>query len=599
MEEKQMITQYRERLDKTLSSPDLTNEETLKTLVKNQLLHSLEDGTEGCNLKVIERRTAEVSYFLDMLRSASTDDNEGLNASERSHAEWKLKQDSKDFRVMYREGPEGTPFHTLLAEGFVDGPVDVCLCISWESILYKKWWPQSSVPTFKILSCKCLQKVQIGEQICSVRMKVPWPLSTREAIVHYFMFEYFQDDLIIVLLNTISHSESIDSITHGFTSEGIPEENDAVRIDVIGGFALQKVAPERSYFRTITNMDIKLDFIPPSLINFVSRQLVGNGFRLYQKVVSSMSSDKDFVMALGDPLYGKIRDVLYPIDVPKRAVKGAEIKADTCLLPKEHLIVSKQDDLMDTSQEVHNNYHANESEPESERVTGGKAFGEIEEEENEENSHFEEDSKDIDHISTKEFGERYNVNDTKNILIRPEVEQALGTLEKIILVVREYGFNAQRGISSGFNGKEPPNREEGLTTHSNSSNPKSVIDDEVSLEVPKTEIVNQTSQDQPRNSVSNHSFRHAGSNSLLREANHNKIAPASPEQHLLVPGEGPQVALGSSSNRTTEVQTLDESSYDIKQMSTKANGIHEMSLNREEKSSRQKKNWLCCFSTGG
>lgn len=42
-----MITQYRERLDKTLSSPDLTNEETLKTLVKNQLLHSLEDGTEG------------------------------------------------------------------------------------------------------------------------------------------------------------------------------------------------------------------------------------------------------------------------------------------------------------------------------------------------------------------------------------------------------------------------------------------------------------------------------------------------------------------------------------------------------------------------
>ncbi|XP_041027835.1 uncharacterized protein LOC121267823 isoform X1 [Juglans microcarpa x Juglans regia] len=595
MEEKQMITQYRERLDKTLSSPDLTNEETLKTLVKNQLLHSLEDGTE-----VIERRTAEVSYFLDMLRSASTDDNEGLNASERSRAEWKLKQDSNDFRVMYREGPEGTPFHTLLAEGYADGPVDVCLCTSWESTLYKKWWPQSSVPTFKILSCKCLQKVQIGEQICSVRMKVPWPLSTREAIVHYFMFEYFQDDLIVVLLNTISHSESIDIITHGFTSEGIPEENDAVRIDVIGGFALQKVDSERSYFRTITNMDIKLDFIPPSLINFVSRQLIGNGFRLYQKVLSSMSkSDKDFIMALGDPLYGKIRDVLYPTNVPKRAVEGEEVKADTGLLPKEHLIASKQDDLMDASQEVHNNYHVSESEPESERVTDGKAFGEIEEEENEENSHFEEDSKDIDRISTKEFGDRCNVNGTRNILIRPEVEQALGTLENIILVVREYGFNAQRGISSGFNGKEPPKMEEGLTTHSNFSNPESVCDGEVSLELPKMEIINQTSKDQPRNSASNHSFRHAESNSLSREANHNKIAPASPEQHLLVPVEDTQVALGSSANRTTEVQTLDHSSYDIKQMSTKANGIHEMSLNGEEKSSRQKKHWLCCFSTRG
>lgn len=27
---------------------------------------------------------------------------------------------------MYREGPEGTPYHTLLVEGYVDGPVDVC-----------------------------------------------------------------------------------------------------------------------------------------------------------------------------------------------------------------------------------------------------------------------------------------------------------------------------------------------------------------------------------------------------------------------------------------------------------------------------------------
>lgn len=31
-------------------------------------------------------------------------------------------------------------------------------------------------------------------------------------------------------------------------------------------------------------MDIKLDFMPPSLINFISRQLIGNGHKLYQKV---------------------------------------------------------------------------------------------------------------------------------------------------------------------------------------------------------------------------------------------------------------------------------------------------------------------------
>lgn len=37
--------------------------------------------------------------------------------------------------------------------------------------------------------------------------------------------------------------------THGFTSEAIPEADNVVRIDVVGGFALQKVTPERSYFR--------------------------------------------------------------------------------------------------------------------------------------------------------------------------------------------------------------------------------------------------------------------------------------------------------------------------------------------------------------
>lgn len=40
-------------------------------------------------------------------------------------------------------------------------------------------------------------------------------------------------------------------------------------------------------FRAITNMDIKLDFVPPSLINFISRQLIGNGHKLYQKVIPS------------------------------------------------------------------------------------------------------------------------------------------------------------------------------------------------------------------------------------------------------------------------------------------------------------------------
>ncbi|RYQ83927.1 hypothetical protein Ahy_B10g102814 isoform E [Arachis hypogaea] len=59
-------------------------------------------------------------------------------------------------------------------------------------------------------------------------------------------------------------------------------------------------------------MDIKLDFVPPSLINFISRQLISNGFRLYKKTVASMMShgEEELSKALGDPLYVRIRESL-------------------------------------------------------------------------------------------------------------------------------------------------------------------------------------------------------------------------------------------------------------------------------------------------
>ncbi|BAT95684.1 hypothetical protein VIGAN_08244900 [Vigna angularis var. angularis] len=80
-------------------------------------------------------------------------------------------------------------------------------------------------------------------------MKVSWPLSTREAIVHYYLFEYFQDDLIVVLTNSVSKSKNATETLYGFNNEVIPEAKDVVRIDLVGGFVLQKVTSERSYFR--------------------------------------------------------------------------------------------------------------------------------------------------------------------------------------------------------------------------------------------------------------------------------------------------------------------------------------------------------------
>jgi len=42
-----------------------------------------------------------------------------------------LKHDLEDCRVMYREGLDGSPFHTLLVEGYMDGPIHECKFFSY------------------------------------------------------------------------------------------------------------------------------------------------------------------------------------------------------------------------------------------------------------------------------------------------------------------------------------------------------------------------------------------------------------------------------------------------------------------------------------
>nr|BAH57070.1 AT5G06440 [Arabidopsis thaliana] len=238
-------------------------------------------------------------------------------------------------------------------------------------------------------------------------MKVPWPLTEREMILHYFSFEYFKDGLVVILLNTIS---DLNSIGVSSTDIIIPESPDAVRMDLVGGFVLQKVTPQRSYFRTIGDMDIKLDLMPPSLMNFISRQLIGNGFRLYKKSVASVAKfDEDYSRALTDPLYTKIRRALYSTDEAVEEEPKLETnEVNGVTLPKH---------------EHENNGDASVNKP----VHCRRTVPEIEEEEESEESVYSEDGNEI---------AKTHVDMRRRFCVSPEVEQALGTLDRVIFMVR-------------------------------------------------------------------------------------------------------------------------------------------------------------------
>ncbi|CAK8544170.1 unnamed protein product [Lathyrus sativus] len=618
MEKRKNIVQYREGLDKTLASFGLTNDQKLKSLVESQVRCSSQSETEleGYAEK-LEIKTAELSNFLDMVRSASADENGGSSTSDTG---WKLKQDNEEFRVMYRVGPEGTPYHTLLVEGYVDGPVDVSLCLSWESTLYKKWWPQFTIPSFKVLASDCLQKVQTGEQIALVRMKPPWPLSTREAIVHYYLFEYFQDDLIVVLLKSVTEPERVNETIDGFNNDVIPEANGVVRIDLVGGYVIQKVTSERSYFRTIANLDIKVDFMPPSLVNFISRQLIGSGFRLYQKAVASMmNNDREFSKALTDSLYVRIREALYSTS-ESNAMVEEELMQVASILPAEELIQSKQDSEKDISRDSYNGEILDAGSEET--VQSEKDINKVHEIPIEEsgspfvlksNTNCEivdadseeivieaniEEIVQIENNTNKEHDISIEYDDTRgvqkrksNVYINSNVKQALETLERAISAVRKYGFHSRR-FSFTFANEAAASKEKGDEV------------DQYSAKLFQPSAKNDIGI--PRESSDDlyeiQTIRHAGTD-------YNKVVLALPNQNLLRPIEASQVDSYSLKTETTLDQLLcDNKEYTEPDMSSgdpikssrqnKINSLVTEGISSDvPKQLNKRKNYrYCCFS---
>ncbi|KAL3642784.1 hypothetical protein CASFOL_013599 [Castilleja foliolosa] len=553
MEPKSNISDYRSKLDNTLASPELTNYETIHTLVKNQILQSSGSQLEEYTENVVEKRSKEMFNFLGMLRSASVTEK----SIDESQTSWKIKQDTDEYRVMYREGEQGTPFHTLLVEGYVDGPLDVCLCISCESDLYRRWWPQSVVPTFKVVSSQCVQNVRVGEQISLVRMKVSWPLSSREALVHYFTLEYFKDGLIVVLLNTISDLESIDKSTHGFTREGIPDAEDVVRIDVVGGFAIQKVTADRSYFRTIANMDIKLDFVPPAFINFVSRQLIGSGFKLYKKEITSVSKgDEKFREALKDPMYTRIHEALYSKNTPLGSPALQEQN------PEAHGDNNRVKENNDSDDRVVIDLGAGNA------LNDRKVPDEITElDDIITNEIIEEEVKfDVTNVVTSnevkqdirtsnDIKELFGTGIKNKVSISPEVRRALGTLEKAISMLRGYNSNFKKGNSDEENGEE-------------------LI---ISLDADETGDSNGARVESPViGSIDSHGSRHKGSNSYAKETNQSKIAP----------DEGPL----DSHSSVKQITVIDDTTVNYS-LNDDANSTKEESAAK----TKNRKTRFCCF----
>ncbi|XP_026412701.1 uncharacterized protein LOC113308457 [Papaver somniferum] len=548
---------------------------SIRKLVVRQFSLSPSNQSENNNEYVIERRSKEVKNFLDLQRSASGDHH-------NKPGDWKVKEANDEYRVMYREGLQGSPFHTLLVEGYADAPVDVCICAAWETSLYKKWWPQITVPTFRVTEARLLQKIRIGEHLSLTRMKVTWPLSAREVIVHYLEIEYFEGDLVIGLLNSVPDTDEVTNETHGFSNKGIPEAKDIVRMDIIGGTVMKKLSTNKTYFRTMAKMDLKLDFVPVRLINFIARQILGGTCKLYQKTVASVAKgDEDFEEALKDPLYVRIREGLYSGEKLKNI---SENKTGESILALSELHETAEEKIEPDSIEI--------EEDALEPVQSG--LKEVEEQQNEPYSKgkkedaivpdqsglegngivdTELDQSDLNgneevthHRTTIQAVEQNNGGSEKKIPISLQVQEALGMLDNLMGMVQKGEFGALSSYDVECDNPEHVNSESvntkvGLTS---SINDKQEMDD-------ISKGMEEANKDgDAHNSRSKPTY-------TSRELENNRTAPASP--------------LGNNVPLTYNENEAVKPSHDNEEVGVKVNATDEGSPGHGREKSGQKKRW--------
>lgn len=237
-------------------------------------------------------------------------------------------------------------------------------------------------------------------------------------------------------------------------------------------------------------------------------------------------TDEDFSKALRDSLYTRIHEALYSAkqsigileekeckndsinlliehetannldDLEKEHKRNPEekkLKSDSTNLVEEHEVTNNSDELETTVQKVNCNYHAIESLLKDTRVAGRMALCEIEEIQSEESKHFE------DKILVEKVAERSLVCGKRNI--SSEVERALGTLEKVISMVREYGFNTKIESFIGIGCERTPDEDNAVKDSKSLEDDRVCSDHEARVKVEK-EVSGKTSS---KESVKNHS----------------------------------------------------------------------------------------------
>lgn len=167
-----------------------------------------------------------------------------------------------------------------------------------ESQLYASWLPSWTMPKLKFSRTEKLDQRGRCSQLLLVTVECPWPFSTREVVLDALAFDDIDESgVVAVLLNSCDceDDERVPAIDHKFCQ--------CTRVDFHGGFLFRAIPSEGEAWKKarekhedemivsfIFNIDPKISYVPVSVIQFITRTVIGTLWGMFMKIASKVKN---------------------------------------------------------------------------------------------------------------------------------------------------------------------------------------------------------------------------------------------------------------------------------------------------------------------
>lgn len=313
---------------------------------------------------------------------------------------------------------------------------------------------------------------------------------------------------------------------------------------------------------------------------------------LFQKVASVTKGDEDFSKALTDSLYARVRKAIFSkslstsapeyelsLLLKEQTIEQNEVRTAEDMINSDHLapdLDAKDSPVQQkTSQEEIKDIEKEENESDMKTMPNSQS-GEIDDANEEESKdmpgvdnvsysyetavryHPEVITKDMSSSEIEEIEEENHANNQNRSLdakrsfdapengavrtllpkvgkqvVRPEVEMALRTLEQVITIIRQQGSDHKKTASLPFPVENGSHNSDKDTAKESVSSGQISNEDEIAPSPILTKDDPEVAASyKARNNSSSIGPRRQGSNSYVRDTNHNKIAPSSPNEDV-------------------------------------------------------------------